>query len=119
MLTLALFAGAVAFGVFVVLAYRRQWHWTGLPAARAASPGAEDRPAKTLWDWLQLLVIPVALAALAFLLNDAQSSREQRREDQRAAQQQRVAADAESENTLRTYLAQMSDLMLDRRLLRS
>jgi hypothetical protein len=131
MLTLALLAGVfVAFGGFVVLAYRRQWHWTGLPAASAASTGAEDRPAKTLWDWLQLLGIPVALAALAFLLNEAQSNRDQRREaqqrnrdqlreDQRAAGQRKTAADAERENTLRTYLAQMSDLMLDRRLLRS
>lgn len=94
------------------------------------SSGAEDRPTKTLWDWLQLLGIPVALATLAFLLNDAQSSREQRREakretqqrkieDRRAAQQRRTAADVERESTLRTYLAQMSDLMLDRRLLRS
>jgi uncharacterized protein YjbI with pentapeptide repeats len=131
MLTLALLGGAfVAFGVFVVLAYRRQWRWTGLPAASAASTGAEGRPAKTLWDWLQLLGIPVALAALAFLLNDAQSSRDQRREeqqsrrdqrreDQRAAQQRTTAADTERENTLRTYLAQMSDLMLERQLLRS
>jgi uncharacterized protein YjbI with pentapeptide repeats len=76
-------------------------------------------PAKTLWDWLQLLGIPVVLATLAFLLNDAQSSRELQREDQRAARQLRTAADAERENTLRTYLAQMSDLMLDRGLLRS
>jgi uncharacterized protein YjbI with pentapeptide repeats len=131
MLTLALFAGAfVAFGGFVVLAYRRHWHWTGLPAAPAASTGAEDRPAKTLWDWLQLLVIPVALATLAFLLNGAQSSRDDRREDQRAmqqrefedrraTQQRRTATDASRESTVRTYLTQMSNLMLSRRLLRS
>ncbi len=109
----------VVVGGFVALAYWRRWEWTGLPAAPAARPGAADRPAKTLWDWLQLLGIPVALAALAFLLNDAESSRDQRREDQRAAQQRITAADAERENTLRTYLAQMSSLMLDRQLLRS
>jgi uncharacterized protein YjbI with pentapeptide repeats len=130
-LTVALLAGALAgFGAFVILAYRRQWHWTGLPAPPDASAGAEDRGAKTLWDWLQLLGIPVALAVLAFALNDAQSNRDQLREDQRemqqrrfegrrAAQQRATAVDAERENILRTYLAQVSDLMLDRRLLRS
>jgi hypothetical protein len=69
-----------------------------------------------LWDWLQLLGIPVALAALAFLLNDAQTQRDQqreeaqirrdqRREDQRAAQQRSRATDAERENTLREGLS--------------
>jgi uncharacterized protein YjbI with pentapeptide repeats len=111
---------AVTFIVaLVVLAYWRHWHWTGLPAAPAVSAGAEVRSAKTLWDWLQLLGIPVALAALVFLLNDAQSSRDQRREDHRSAQQRRTARDAERESTLRTYLAQMSDLMFGHQLLRS
>jgi hypothetical protein len=101
-------AGAfVALGGFVVLAYWQGWQWTGLPAAPAGT-GAEKRSAKTLWDWLQLLGIPVSLALLVFLLSDAQSRRDERR-----------AVDAERENTLRTYLAQMSDLMLDRELLRS
>jgi uncharacterized protein YjbI with pentapeptide repeats len=111
-------AGLIAV-VVVVLGYRRGWQWTGLPARAAAGPGAEERPAKTLWDWLALLGIPVALAALAFLLNDAQSRRDQQREDRRTKQQRRSAIDAERESTLRAYLAQMSDLMLQHHLLRS
>jgi uncharacterized protein YjbI with pentapeptide repeats len=107
----------LAVTVLVVLAYRRQWRWTGF---------AE----KTLWDWLQLLVIPIALAALAFLLNNAQSDREQRREnaqsdreqrreDARAARQRAMTTDATREEALRGYLAQMSGLMLDRELLQT
>ncbi len=119
MSTLLLVAMACAgIAVFISLAYRRRWQWTGLPAGGEADRG-NQRPAKTLWDWLQLLGIPVALAALAFLLNDAQTRRDQQREDQRAAQQRTVSADAERETTLRTYLAQMSGLLLDRGLLRS
>jgi uncharacterized protein YjbI with pentapeptide repeats len=105
---LAIALAAALIAAFVALAYRRRWHWTGLPATPAVSTGPEVRPAKTLWDWLQLLGVPVALASLAFLFTNAQSVRDRRR-----------AADAERENTLRTYLAQMSDLMLDRKLLRS
>jgi uncharacterized protein YjbI with pentapeptide repeats len=118
--TMLLAAAAFAiFGVLVLLAYAFRWQWTGLPAFDAEGDGAGGRPAKTLWDWLQLLGIPVALAALAFLLNNAQTRREQQREDQQAARQRTIAADADRESTLRAYLAQMSDLLLDRRLLRS
>jgi uncharacterized protein YjbI with pentapeptide repeats len=120
MLQLAVAIGLViAFAGFVLLAYIRRWQWTGLPAPTASNADVETSRPKTLWDWLQLLGIPVALASLAFLLNDAQSRRDQRREDQRALQQRASALDAEQESTLRTYLAQMSDLMLDRGLLHS
>jgi hypothetical protein len=72
-----------------------------------------------MWDWLQLLVVPVALASLAFLLNDAQSRRDHRLEDERAARQRAIAADSERENTLRAYLEEMSDLIRNGKLLRS
>jgi uncharacterized protein YjbI with pentapeptide repeats len=111
--------GFVAFGVFIALAYRQQWHWTGLPAPREEDEGGSGQSAKTLWDWLQLLGIPVALAALAFLLNNAHTQRDQEHEDQRATQQQQSGLDAKRENTLRAYLAQMSELMLHDDLLHS
>jgi uncharacterized protein YjbI with pentapeptide repeats len=108
MLTLVIAAGAmVAFSALVVLAYRRRWQWTGLPAAQAADDGSGGRPARTLWDWLQLLGIPLALAALAFLLSEAQDNRDYRR-----------SRDADRESALRAYLAQMSDLMLKYELLK-
>ncbi len=109
----------VAIGTVIAMAYRNGWQWTGLPASQR--PGSSDvpRPAKTLWDWLQLLVIPVAVASLAFVLSSSQSRRDQRHEDRQAARQRSAATDAEREGALRTYLAQMSDLMLDRQLRRS
>ena len=48
---------------------------------------------KTLWNWLELLVIPLALAAVAFGLNYFANERDQRREDQRAARERAIAAD--------------------------
>src|SRR5579864_8261349 len=33
---------------------------------------------KTLWDWLQLLIIPLALAVIAFLFNRSERKNEQR-----------------------------------------
>ena len=68
--------------------------------------GVEVQPAKTLWDWLQLLIVPVILIAAVTLWNKAQTAR-----DKRAADQARQDA------TLRAYLGQMSGLILNRELL--
>jgi hypothetical protein len=40
---------ATAFGLLVVLGYSLDWSWTGFPGNR-------------LWDWLELLVLPLAIA---------------------------------------------------------
>ena len=120
-------AGVVALAfivVFVHTANRRRWHWTGLTEVWLPTrEGEQLRPAKTLWDWLGLLVIPLVLAASAFALNTAQSSRDEHHADAQATRDERHA-DAEAtrdrqraddlarENTLNGYLRQMSDLML-------
>jgi uncharacterized protein YjbI with pentapeptide repeats len=121
MLAALLAVGCIAAAVaFAVLAYRRDWRWTGLPGddSVAGSP----RPAKTLWDWLQLLIVPLVLAFAAFALSTAQSGRERRQEDRREAEQRRLEArraareqaaadDRAREETLHTYLQQMSELI--------
>ena len=113
--TVVSLAGVVVLVVaFIVAAYTRRWRWAGL----TGQPGT-DEGSKTLWDWLQLLVIPLGLAAVAFALNLAQSNREQHREDRRAARERSIAADRLREDALATYLQQISDLMLERGLLTS
>jgi hypothetical protein len=109
--------GVAVFALIVVLGYRLQWRWTGLTELRSTEvPGTVVQPSKTLWDWLQLLVIPGVLALAAIALNNAQSGREQGREDRRAAHQRRITLDARRDEALNAYLAQMSDLMLRRKL---
>jgi hypothetical protein len=88
---------------FVALAYLRRLRWTGIPEVRDGDTVV--RPAKTLWDWLQLFVIPVALAGLAFLLNDSQARRDRA-----------IAADGRREAALDTYAKEMSGLLLAHRL---
>jgi hypothetical protein len=101
-----------AVAAFTVIAYRRGWRWTGLPADPGdGSPAIPPRPAKTLWDWLQLLVVPLVLALAAFALNAAQSDRDQRQEERRAQRERAAAEDRAREDTLRTYIQQMSDLI--------
>jgi uncharacterized protein YjbI with pentapeptide repeats len=118
-------AVVVALG-FIVLAYARGWAWTGF-AGSVTSNQSESTRSKTLWDWLQLLVVPLALAAAAFGLNELQSEREHRREDRRAiAEGLRASEHARAEvlraietrreAVLRGYLQQMAELLLDRQL---
>jgi uncharacterized protein YjbI with pentapeptide repeats len=95
------------------LAYRRKWRWTGF-----YSPTGE---ARTLWDWLQLLIVPLALAVFGFGLTVAQSERDKAQEERRVAADRALADDDAREVALRSYLDRMSDLLLkhDLRRLRS
>ena len=81
---------------------------------------------KTLWDWLQLLIIPLALAVVALLFQLAntrtehQIAKERYEQDQancsaeRYKQDQKLALDKQREDLLQAYLDRMSELLLER-----
>jgi hypothetical protein len=98
---------------------RMRWpDWAGVGERRwKKSPGEEVRPAKTAWDWLQLLIVPAMLAAIAVAFNAAESSRDRSREDRRTREDRALALAARQDATLDSYLKQMSDLMLREHLL--
>jgi uncharacterized protein YjbI with pentapeptide repeats len=60
---------------------------------------------KTLWDWLDLFIIPLVLAVIAFWLNRSQKEREQQ-----------ISSDNLHETELQAYLESMSKLLLEKRL---
>src|SRR5439155_20604009 len=76
----------------------------------------EYQPGKTLWDWLQLLVIPVVLATGALLFNFAITRTEQRIAAQRYEHDQQIALDKQREDLLQAYLDRMSELLLKEKL---
>jgi MFS family permease len=57
----------MAFGVILWGGYTQGWAWTGITA--------QD----TLWHWLQLLLVPIAFAALPTLLRQHQAMRAERK----------------------------------------
>ena len=63
---------------------------------------------KTLWDWLQLLIIPIVLAGGGYLFGTWQHGTDQ----QRALDQQQAAI-------LQTYIDNIQDLLLNHNLLKS
>jgi uncharacterized protein YjbI with pentapeptide repeats len=81
--------------------------WLGVGERRwKRSPDEEVQPGKTLWDFLQLLIVPAMLAALALLYNASQESRDRKRDE-----------NARMDATLDAYFAQMGSLMLHNHLL--
>lgn len=94
--------------------YHYKWTWAGFSERRfVKSKDEEVREARTLWDWLQLLIIPAALASIALLFDQTQAERDRTRADQRARIDQKIAADNQQEEALGSYIEAMSKLMLE------
>jgi hypothetical protein len=76
------------------------------------SSGRAGFRGKTLWDVLQLLIIPVALA-IATLVFNYQNSKIEREVARRNAESERtIAEDTRQETALQAYLDRMTDLLL-------
>jgi hypothetical protein len=82
---------------------------------------------KSLWDWLQLLIVPSVLAvvALVFQLSSTRTERQiakQRYEHdqeiakQRYEQDQQIALDKQHEDLLQAYLDRIAELILEKKL---
>jgi uncharacterized protein YjbI with pentapeptide repeats len=121
-----LWAGGIAalvFLIIVICGYVFGWKWTGLPK-------------QTLWDWLDLLIVPAVLAIGGYLFTRSenertrQSAEKQRdldreiadqrtKEDRRIAQERtesdrQIADQRRQDDTLQAYLDQMGQLLLDK-----
>lgn len=114
--------------LMIVGGYLFGWGWTGLTVP----------PTKTLWDWMQLLIIPGVLAGGGLWFNVQQSQRQQnlsdeqhkkdlelaeaqRKTESELAEQRRqadmdLALDQQRETALQTYLDRMAELLLQGKL---
>jgi uncharacterized protein YjbI with pentapeptide repeats len=80
---------------------------------RANNTGFET---KTLWDWMELLIIPLVLALGAFFLNRSERTVERQLANDRAELERGIAKDRQEEASLQAYLNQMSELLLKEKL---
>jgi uncharacterized protein YjbI with pentapeptide repeats len=88
---------------FIFSAYHFDWSGTGFLN-------------KTLWDWLQLLIIPLALAVIALVFQLANTRAERQIAKERYEQDQQISLDKQHEDLLQTYLDRMSELLLKEKL---
>jgi len=102
----------VGYGVYV---QGRGWaDWTGF--GEYTSPNADYHPAKTLWDWLDLLIIPIVLAIGAWWLNKTEREAEREAAEKRAETDREIALDRQRQATLQAYYDRMTDLLLEKNL---
>jgi len=71
---------------------------------------------KTLWDWMELLVIPLVLALGAFALNRSEKKLERQNLEEHSKVEREVATDRQQEAALQAYLDRMADLLLTNKL---
>ena len=68
----------------------------------------------TVRDWLQLLIVPLALVVISLLFTMQQDARQQQTENQRAEAERRLAEQSAQDEALQAYLDQLSDLLLEK-----
>src|SRR5215217_2538668 len=68
----------------------------------------------TIRDWLQLLIVPLALVVIGFLFTAQQDQRQQQIENQRAEAEGELAEQRAQDEALQAYLDQMGSLLLER-----
>lgn len=106
LLTLLVAAGLL---VLVIGGYGFGWDWTGLDASPKSTT---MNPAKSVWDWLQLLIIPAALAGIALWFNWQQSKTERTLNMQQSELERELAQDQQRETMLQEYINRMTELLL-------
>lgn len=80
-----------------------------IQTVRAKNTGFET---KTLWDWMELLIIPLVLGFGAFFLNRSERAIEHQIAEDRAKVEREIATDRQREAALQSYLDRMADLLL-------
>jgi uncharacterized protein YjbI with pentapeptide repeats len=68
----------------------------------------------TVRDWLQLLIVPLALVVISLFFASQQDQRQRKIEDQRAEAERALAKERAQDEALQAYLDQMSTLLLEK-----
>ena len=110
MLILAVFASPGGLGIYEQASTKveRDKNW------RVIKYSIERNDGKTVWDWLGLIGVPMTLAVLGIWFQ----SQEQTRASRDAQEQRRLAAEENKEETLQRYLDRVSQLLIEKDLIR-
>lgn len=82
----------------------------------ATAGGSETVQVKTVWDWMDLLLVPLFLAAGAVLVSRTQRLTERQRAKDRLAVEQEIESDRQQEEALQAYFDRIIELVLKEKL---
>ena len=91
---------------------KNRWAWTGFWGYDP--PNDKHQRGKTLWDWLQLLIIPVILAGGGIWFSTQQNDAGLRLNKQQYEQSMHLTENQQKETTLKTAMDDLSGLILDK-----
>ena len=100
-----LFLGGISLLVWVILSYGYSAPWTGFNKTKIDNP-ANYQPVKLLWDWLQLLIIPIFLTLAGWIYSVLQKQTDYK-----------LAKEKENSVVLQAYFDSMKDLIVDGKLM--
>ncbi|MFL5804405.1 MAG: pentapeptide repeat-containing protein [Roseiflexaceae bacterium] len=118
---LLIVAAVMALGYLLYAGFTYGWPaWTGFGPYTPPQPPIEGyQREKTLWDWLQLLIIPIVLVVGGFFLNRTERINGEKIAERRAATEREIADRRAQDTVLDTYLDRMAELLVDTQLLKS
>jgi hypothetical protein len=103
--------------LLIVFGYLYKWDWVGVGEVVRPKEASQERwREKTLWDWMQLLVVPIAVALATFALNRTATKRDEAAERAQKERDQAIAEQRDQAVALDAYLDSMRELILDRNL---
>jgi uncharacterized protein YjbI with pentapeptide repeats len=108
----------VLYGIMTTLFVARAWNeaapeMISFGPYEATTGQARDT---TVWDWLELLIVPAVLASGALLFNRSQKRAEDKRAEQTRELEQDIAADRQQQTALEAYYDRMTKLLLEYKL---
>jgi uncharacterized protein YjbI with pentapeptide repeats len=95
----------------------REWAMSEQPQSQS-NPGVAHRT-MSLWDWLQLLLLPVVLVAGLLWLNIQQNQTSIQLANQQRTQALKIAQDQQQTMLVTNYMNSISDMLLHEKLLHS
>lgn len=118
---------AVLLILFISTAYIFRWPGTGFTSSQKTTTATEetksnvkkvtttieDQPVKTLWDWLQLVGIPVVLAVGTLIFTTRQTRIGEANRKLQHDTEMQIAENQQQEELLRTYFDRISELLLN------
>jgi uncharacterized protein YjbI with pentapeptide repeats len=86
--------------------------WTGFGPPKVNADWQEIAHFKTLWEWLDLLLVPLVLAIGGFFLNRSENREARKIEKDRIDETRKIEEKRAQDATLQAYLDQMTQLLL-------